>query len=403
MLRSFALLHVIALAALLPTMLDGGALGDLPLYREWATGASDGEIIGVDADWVYPLLAWLPIGAANLLGPPLYLLLWFGMTTALNLVAVQVLSDAGSSRRGILAAYVWMLGFLLLGPVALLRIEGITGPLVVVALVHLARHPRVAGTLLAVATWMKVWPALVIAAIVAVRGERWQVVGAGVAVTAATVLASAAFGGLPHLLSFLTAQGERALQLEATIATPWVWLAALGVPGARVHENLELATREVIGPLGGVAAALATPLLLLVVAAIAGLLLWARRRGADPHELLLTGAFALVAAAIVCNKVGSPQYLLWLLPIAAVAMRSPTRWWRRMTAALLVTSLLTTLVFPIFYMALVRLEWFAVLLLSVRNALLLALLIAAVVRLVQLGRRADPAEHALATASARRS
>ncbi len=387
--RSFALLHGASLLALLPIIVGGEVLGDLPLYREWAIDAAAGEgVIGIHDDWVYPLLAWLPIGAANVLGPAAFQLVWLLMTTALNLWAVWVLSDGARSRPGMIGAYVWLLGFLLLSPVALLRLEGITGPLVIVALAWLARRPLIAGALLAVATWIKVWPAMVILVIVAVCRERWRVIAAGAAVTAVTTGVSAASGGLAHLLSFLTTQTDRGLQLEAPIATPWVWLAAMEVPGARVFQNRSLATREVTGPLDELAIAVATPLLVLVVVALAALLAWAGRRGADQRQLLLTGALALVLAAIVCNKVGSPQYLLWVVPIAAVAMCQPTQWWRRTTVAVLATSLLTTIIFPIAYMPLVRLEWVPVALLSLRNGLLIALFLAAVLRLVQLGRRA---------------
>lgn len=389
MVRSYLLLHGAALVVLLPEIVAGGTIGDLPLYREWAMDAFEGgPIIGLEEDWVYPLLAWLPIGAANLLGAPLYQLLWFAMTAGLNWWALWVVSDGGRSRYGMLAGYTAMFGFLLLSPVALLRLEGITGPLVVVALVWLAKRPLLAGALLAVATWIKVWPALVIGAIVAVRRERWIVVAAGFAVTATTAAVSAASGGLSHLFSFLSTQSDRALQLEAPIATPWVWMASVDFLDARVYQNYALATREVVGPLDGAAIVLSTPLLVLAVLAIAGLVVWARRRGASTRDLLLVGAFALVAASIVFNKVGSPQYLLWLLPIVVVAMRTPTLWWRRMTGALLVSSLLTTLIFPIFYMPLVRLEFLPVLLLTVRNVLLVILLAAAVAQLVHLGRRA---------------
>jgi hypothetical protein len=385
--RSFALLHGASLLALLPIIVGGEVLGDLPLYREWAISAAAGDgVIGIHDDWVYPLLAWLPIGTANVLGPAAFQLIWLLMTTALNLWAVWVLSDGGRSRPGMIGAYVWMGGFLLLSPVALLRLEGITGPLVIVGLVWLARRPLVAGALLAVATWIKVWPAMVILAIVVVRRERWRVIAAGVAVTAVTAAVSTASGGLPHLLSFLTTQTDRGLQLEAPIATPWVWLAALHVSGTRVFQNHVLATREVTGPLDELAIAAATPLLVLVVAALAALLAWAGYRGADRRQLLLTGSLALVLAAIVCNKVGSPQYLLWVVPIVAVAMCQPTQWWRRTTVAVLATSLLTTIIFPIAYLPLVRLEWLPVALLSVRNGLLIALLLAASFRLVQLGR-----------------
>ncbi|MFA4840464.1 MAG: glycosyltransferase 87 family protein [Agrococcus sp.] len=387
--RSFALLHGASLLALLPIIVGGEVLGDLPLYRQWAIDAVEGDgVIGIHADWVYPLLAWLPIGAANVFGPWAFQLVWLLMTTGLNLWAVWVLSDGGRSRPGMIGAYVWLLGFLLLSPVALLRLEGITGPLAIVGLAWLARRPLVAGALLAVATWIKVWPAMVILAVVAVCRERWRVIAAGAAVTALTAGVSAASGGLPHLLSFLTTQTDRGLQLEAPIATPWVWLAAMEMPGARVFQNQALATREVTGPLDELAIAAATPLLALVVVALAGLLVWAGRRGADQRQLLLTGSLALVLAAIVCNKVGSPQYLLWVVPIAAVAMCQPTQWWRRTTAAVLATSLLTTIIFPIVYLPLVRLEWFPVTLLTIRNGLLIALFLAAVVRLVQLGRDA---------------
>lgn len=386
--RTFLALHGTALVVLLPQIAVGRAIGDLPLYRDWAMAAFGGQgVIGLEADWVYPLLAWLPIGAANLLGARLYLLLWFAMTAGLNWWALWVVSDGARSRHGMLAGYTAMLGFLLLSPVALLRLEGITGPLVVIALVWLTRRPLVSGALLAVATWIKVWPALVIGAIIAVRRERWPIIAAGVAVTAATATISAASGGLAHLFSFLTTQSDRALQLEAPIATPWVWMASVDFLGAHVYQNHELATREVVGPLDGAAIVLSTPVLIAAVLAIAGLVLWARRRGALDLDLLLVGSLALVAAAIVCNKVGSPQYMLWLLPIVVVGMRTPTQWWRRMTGGLLIIALLTTLIFPIFYLPLVRLEFFPVMLLTVRNALLVVLLAAAVVRLVHLGRR----------------
>jgi hypothetical protein len=129
-----------------------------------------------------------------------------------------------------------------------------------------------------------------------------------------------AFGGASNLFSFATIQGDRALQLEAP-SPPWVWATVLGLPGAQIHQNYVLATREVAGPgatAAGVLVGYAMPIAFMVIL----VLLWrARRRalqeGALPHRqqhTILRGAFALTSALIVFSKVGSPQYMLWLAP-----------------------------------------------------------------------------------------
>ncbi|MFC4034139.1 glycosyltransferase family 87 protein [Streptomyces polygonati] len=66
-------------------------------------------------------------------------------------------------------------------------------------------------------------------------------------------------------------------------------------------------------PLSGVNA-YATALMLLLCAGIAALALYAPRR---PRVGQI--AFLVVAALVLCNKVYSPQYVLWLLPLAVLA------------------------------------------------------------------------------------
>ncbi|WP_104129839.1 hypothetical protein [Cryobacterium sp. N21] len=63
-------LHTVFLFALLPTILTGGVLGDLPLYRTWAElGLEHGVWQGIDTEWVYPIGAMLPIALAGIAGP----------------------------------------------------------------------------------------------------------------------------------------------------------------------------------------------------------------------------------------------------------------------------------------------------------------------------------------------
>jgi hypothetical protein len=399
----FAGLHLLFLFALLPTMLTGRVLGDLPLYRVWAEQAlQNGVWQGVDVAWVYPIGAIVPIVLADVAGPLLYQLLWFLMTMGLNAAAVGILTDWGRNRAGYKAAWFWLAFSLLLSPVGLLRLEGLSAPLVIMGLVLLARRPVVAAALLTIATWIKVWPAAVILAIVAASRRRVSVVVTGTVITAGITAAVWAAGGLSYLTGFVTMQSDRALQLEAPVTTPWVWLAAMGQRGTTIYQNHDIATREVSGPGAGVAAAAMTPLMFLVIAGIFVLLLVALRRRHDAAQLVLLGALALVTTFVVLNKVGSPQYMLWIAPVVTVGILHDWARWRVSAYLTLAIGGLTTLVFPIFYLPLVHADAGAVLLLTLRNGLLVVLLgwsVGALWRAAGAGSRASVPVHRSAARS----
>lgn len=386
-------LHTVFLFALLPTILTGRVLGDLPLYRTWAElGLNNGVWQGIDTTWVYPIGAMLPIAVAGIAGPILYQLLWFLMTAALNAVAVGALTDWGRRRSGFKSAWYWLLASFLLSPVGLLRLEGITAPLVIVGLVLLARHPIVATAFLTLATWIKVWPAAVILAVITVSPRRRTVLLTGAALSAGVAASVWLLGGLQFLTGFITEQTDRALQLEAPITTPWVWLATLGHPGTVIYENYSIATREVSGPGTDLVAALMTPVMFAAIAAIFALLLVAKMRRADAAQLVLLGSLALVSAFVVFNKVGSPQYMLWLVPVVAVGVSRSWMLWRVPAVLMLAIAGLTTLVFPVFYLPLIAGDPFSLLLLTVRNVLLVVLLGWSITVLARLTRAAPRPE-----------
>lgn len=388
LLAGFAALHLAYIVALLPLIVTGGTEGDLPLYRQWAQDAVQGSWPIIDFAWVYPAGALVPIVGPIVLGPYLYQLVWLIMIAAANWLALAALAGRRLQRRsGYPAAWYWLLSVLLLAPVSMLRLEGVVAPLAIAGVVWVARRPVVAGALIALATWIKVWPAAVAAAVVVVCRTRWWVAAGGLATTAIIMLAVLLAGGREHLFSFLTIQDQRAPQLEAPVATPWVWATIWELPGARIRQNYELATREVIGH-GALAAGVVVGwLMVLAFVAIAVLLVVARARSAAPEgRLVVLGAFALTAALIVFNKVGSPQYMLWLSPLVAVGVLLDPLRWRTPAIWMAVTSFLTTLVFPIFYMPLVRADPFAASLLLARNALLVALFVWSVHALWRLAR-----------------
>jgi hypothetical protein len=405
---TFAALHAAVFVALGPLMLRGGAEGDLPLYRSWATGAlSEGRWPVMDFAWVYPAGALLPVVLPNVLGESLYQVVWLVLVTAANAASLWLLTDRGRRTVDAPAAWWWLLVLFLLSPVAFLRLEAFSAPAVVAALLLLGTRPRVAGALLAAATWVKVWPAAVVAAVVVASRGRAPVVRACLGVTLVVVGAVALGGGLSTVDSFVTTQSDRALQLEAPLATPWLWMAMLGVRGASVYENVGLATREVMGPGDTWAVHGSTQAMGVVLVLLAGLLAVAvagRARAGQAHgrpvrgdratggpargaahepRLVLLGALTLTITLIVFNKVGSPQYVLWIAPVVAVGLWADPVAFRTPARIVAWAAGLTTLVFPVLYLALIDLQPVAVLVLGARNALLVALFAWCVLRLAE--------------------
>ena len=380
----FIAFHVAYILALSPLIIAGGTEGDLPLYRQWAQDAVQGTWPIIDFSWVYPAGALVPVIAPIALGPHLYQLVWLLMLAAANWLAIAAIAGGRLQRISAYpAAWYWLLSILLLAPVSMLRLEGVAAPLAIAGLVWVSRRPGVAGVLIALATWIKVWPAAIAAAGGAVCRSRWWVALGGLGASVVIIVGVVAAGGSANLFSFLTIQGQRAPQLEAPIATPWVWATIWDMPGARIRQNYELATREVIGHGAVAAGEVVGWLMIAAFVAIALLLLRARstwvagapRAELAESQLVVLGAFAMTAALIVFNKVGSPQYMLWLAPIVVVGLLVDPVRWRTPARWMAATSLLTTFVFPIFYMPLVGGDAFAASLLLARNVLLVGLFV----------------------------
>jgi hypothetical protein len=116
----------------------------------------------------------------------------------------------------------------------------------------------------------------------------------------------------------------------------------------------------------------------LVLVVAFGVAVWRLRQRV--LDLRLSCA-ALVALVIVTSKVLSPQFLVWLIPLALVVETSSWPWIAAMLGG---ACVLTQLLYPSHYEELVALQPGPVALLVVRNALLVAV---ALVLGVQLARR----------------
>jgi hypothetical protein len=288
----------------------------------------------------------------------------------------------------------------LMGWLGFARVDGLTAPLVLVALAYGVNRPFIASVLLAIGTWVKVWPAAIMLALFAVVKSRILVVLAGIATTAGVVALAAAVGSVPKLLNFLTQQGDRGMQLEATFTTPWLWLSVLNVGDSRMYMNTAINSMQVDGPGTAVMSVLMQPLLILAALLVAGMTFWALHNGkisggVDRTELLLAGALTLATAFVVFNKVGSPQFMVWLAPAVAVGLAHSWRDWRVPAAMLIVIAVATYFIYPLFYDALSHNNPWMALVLTIRNVLLVVLFLWSVRRLYLLGKKAPAAAPAL--------
>lgn len=373
----------------------GQPIGDVTsVYKFWIFDyAFEGHgWVGIDTVWVYPILAIVPMIAAAALGPDLYASTWLSLVMLVNAIAFAVILAVGR-RHGMTHAAWWWLGFLVvLGPIAVGRIDSITVPIALLGILLVVTRPALGGVLLTVAAWTKVWPAALVAAVVVVLRGRGRVIIGAAATSVAVLVVALALGAGGNVFSFVSQQTGRGLQIESVIATPWMWDATLGAGHSRVYYDTAILTFQMRGDGVQEAAAVATPLLAIVALTLLGLGVLATRRGRNPGEVLPPLVLALTLAMIIFNKVGSPQFVTWLaVPIVFGLMTAASGVGRpfRVPAVLaLAIAVFTHAFYPYLYSLLLGVPQLSmVLVLTARNLLYIALFVWAVVALAEAARR----------------
>ena len=383
---AFLVVHLV-LGAIGLTDPRGQVLGDINgVYRFWMDYWRDrGVLVGIDTTWVYPIVALVPMVIAYALGDGPYATVWLVLVTALDAGALALLA-----RRRLELGWWWLAFTACLGPVALFRVDAVALPIAVAGVLVATRRPAVASALLTLAAWVKVWPAALVAAMLAVGRRRSLVVAAAAAVSAVVIGIAVALGARSSVFSFIGAQTDRGLQVEAPIATPFLLLAAAGAAGAVVYYDRALLTFQVRGDGTAEAAACMNVVLLAGVAAVLVLGVVARRRGRDEAAVLALVSLGLVTAVVALNKVGSPQYFTWFVAPVLLGLLADQRLFRLPVVLLPVMAVCTQLIYPWFYDDVILLRPQLLALLALRNLLELVLLGWVLVRLV---RPATPRAH----------
>jgi hypothetical protein len=211
-----------------------------------------------------------------------------------------------------------------------------------------------------------------------------------------------ALGGAGNLTGFITAQVGRGLQMESTAATPFVWLAVFGVNGAKVAFDDEIITFAVYGPGVDTMAALLTPLMALAVAAVCVVGVLKAKAGARMLRLLPPLTLTLVLVLIVFNKVGSPQFVAWIIAPFVLWVIVDRSGIRRGLQYAAITALLTQGVYPLVFDLVRVANPIGVVVLTARNVMLVVLLVWVVQQLLRVPTERSRVAH-IAASGARRA
>jgi len=345
-------------------------VNDLFVYRTWAGSCLGGALPYRDVPFEYPPLAAPLIALPGLAGTGAEAYRIAFAALALVLAAAVVLlvgrlaaRTGGSERRALVAA---ALAPLLTGAMIRTHFDLAPVALLLGGLLALVRRRPVLGfALLGAGAMTKGFPlvaAPVALAWLAGRGERRAALRGAAALAAVVVTVGLAAllvspGGTVDSIRY---QVDRPLQVESTPAT---LLLATGSPTAVKSNRSD-------GLVHPAADALSIAFGLALAATVAGLAALAHRRRSERDLVLL--ALAAVVAFAALGRVLSPQFLVWLVPLAALAAA-----WRRwaLAAASAGAIVLTLVEFPSRYFDLVAQEPFPIAVVAARNALLVAVVV----------------------------
>ncbi|XBB68529.1 hypothetical protein ABFU82_04240 [Nocardioides sp. WV_118_6] len=375
---------------LLFVTVETGSAFDLKYYAANLDSLGAEGVGGTLREYPVPafLVLALPYGLLHLVGlSAIYPAVVFALALLLDAWFLHVLVGRARTPGATSApVWAWLAATPALGALSFARFDLLPGVLVALALLTFVDAPRRAAVLGVLATGVKYSPALVLPGLAAPAASRLRVVVSGAVAGVVLVLVSIAVGGWDRVVSPLSYQGRRGLQIESLAATPAMVRWAFSPHQYDVFYAPSKAW-EVRGP-GALltASTVATALLLAVLVAL-WVLAWVRLP--DPRTGLTAVVWltlAAVLAFIAGGKVLSPQYLLWVLPPACAGLAlvdaADRRRLGRWTAVLLVTTALTHLIYPVGYNHLLGHDgWSGVMVavLTVRNLLLAGLCVSALV------------------------
>ena len=310
-------------------------LNDLEIYLSWVPGLQSGVFPTGDPTWQYPP----GIGPLFVLSDSLGVEFRWGFTLVIlavdaALMGMLLVARARRSTASMRGPWLWAAAGLVVGPIMVTRFDVVPTALAALAVLLVAR-PILSGAAAALGAATKVWPAFMLIVLPRRSLPRGLL---GFVITGATLLVAALVLGR-DALSFLSNQQSRGLQVESVGALPYEVWSLLGNEVSFRYQygsiQVDMAGAETVGLVVTVVGVLLLGGLL--VARLAG-----RLEAAAPGDVALT----VMLVSVATSRVYSPQFNVWLVGLAAVALLDSRTRLRAVVAIVVVVSVLTQVVYP---------------------------------------------------------
>lgn len=340
--------------------------GDVQYYLWWMQGGQPDPVVLPE----YPLpVVWF-LRALHWSAGDSYFIPAFATTMLLLDALLAVAMWIHGHRAG---ALWWIVLVPFLGPIMWNRFDMVPAVCMGLAALWYRRHPAACGVMIALGAAVKLWPALLILPMVSRHKAAIRRLIAFGATGVALALASLLDGGWGRLVSPLTWQSGRGLQVESVPATVPVYQHFKNPDGGYKVEMSKYNAFEIFGPGASTWQSLSTILMALTVALAIGVALLSWRRNGLDHRSAVLADLVIIGALIIANKTLSPQYFVWWAAPAAMVLdrvsgentsENPpdpnTLSWAQTwcwTAAmfLLITAFLTQQVYPLNYAGIIGL------------------------------------------------
>ncbi|AUG76792.1 hypothetical protein CFP65_1924 [Kitasatospora sp. MMS16-BH015] len=352
------------------------------IYHGWYEVLQTGTFPLDDVTWQYPPGAALVILLPGLL-PWSYLISFYVICGVFDALTMGLLMRAGSRRgRSFSGAWVWVAGVPLLGPTVYCRYDLLVTALAVAGLLAVLRRPALGGVLLGFGGLVKVWPVLALAGTPKGRRTRRSWTAAVATLSAVGFLLAAGMNGAFEFLKF---QRDRGIEVESVAALPLHFARLFG--GWHGQVSMNYGSLELLGPWVPVLSKLSVAATAL---GFGWLLVWRLRAKRWQASTPYDAALAALLVFTVTSRVISPQYLVWLVGVAAVCLTVRGTSQRPVAVIILIATLVTTLEFPVLFGQVHNSQPWGVAVLTVRNLLLLAATLLSCRRLWRSTRNPEP-------------
>lgn len=348
----------------------GNVQGDVDeVYAEYADQLADGEDPYVDVPIEYPpgslpfltipeTFDWLQYRTG-------FVLLMF-LVDVFGFVGVWRLSRRWGSNSGVVA---WIAGVVLLGPLVYVRLD-IVAAVATIWMVERIAHGgwTGAGSWLGFGALAKLYPVLLLPQVLVGGRHRGRVAAAFFTVLLLGLIAVRA-PLEPLWASIIGYHGERGVHIESTWGLVLEAVTSLS-PSIDAPIQHSHHTYHYTGALAGFVKLLG--MMLSLAGVVVGTWLSAVPGPEERERRLAAAMFGTLALAVSLGTVFSPQYVMWIVALAAVALCDRDSVIRGAAWLILPVALLTQFVYPLWYAWILDPHPAGMTVITLRNGLLLA-------------------------------